>query len=90
MNHTPIRAITVTQGAGATTISDKHRAVIVSNTGTGTSEITLKFLNINGADTGNFVIRLVANSGPFYIPCRVTSISVAASATAGATILLLA
>jgi hypothetical protein len=89
MNHTPIRAITVTQGAGATTISDKHRAVIVSNTGTGTSEITLKFLDINGADTGNFVIRLVANSGPFYIPCRVTSISVSASVTAGATILLL-
>ena len=67
MNHTPIKVIPVAAGANAT-ITDKHRAVIISN-------------------TGNFVIRLVVNSGPFYIPCRVKSISVTGS---NASILLLA
>jgi hypothetical protein len=87
MNHTPIKVIAVTAGAGATTISDKHRAVIVSNTGTTTSEITLQFLDINNLNTENFVIRLIANSGPFYIPCRVKSIT---ATTSNASIVLLA
>lgn len=87
MNHTPIKVIPVAAAANAT-ITDKHRAVIISNTGTtATSEITLQFLNINNLNTGNFVIRLVVNSGPFYIPCRVKSISVTGS---NASILLLA
>lgn len=86
MNHTPIKVIPVAAAANAT-ITDKHRAVIISNTGTTTSEITLQFLDINNLNTGNFVIRLVANSGPFYIPCRVKSISVTGS---NAAIVLLA
>lgn len=90
MNHTPIKVISpITAGAAATNISDKHRAVIISNIGTTTSEITLQFLDINNLNTGNFVIRLVANSGPFYLPCRVKSIAVT-TATSNAAIVLLA
>ena len=74
MNHTPVKVVAVTAGA-ATTISDKHRAIIVSNTGSGVSTVTLVFMDKNGQNTGNFEIKLAANSGPFYIPCRITSVS---------------
>lgn len=79
MNHTPVKVVAVTAGAAATTISDKHRAIIVSNTGAGTSVVTLIFMDKNGQNTGNFDIRIAANSGPFYIPCRITSVSCATS-----------
>jgi hypothetical protein len=76
MNHTPVKVVAVTAGAPSpTTISDKHRAIIVSNTGVSTSVVTLVFMDKNGQNTGNFDIRIAANSGPFYIPCRITSVS---------------
>lgn len=78
MNHTPVKVVAVTVGA-TITISDKHRAIIVSNTGAGTSVVTLIFMDKNGQNTGNFDIRIAANSGPFYIPCRITSVSCATS-----------
>ena len=75
MNHTPVSVSSITSaGAGSTvTVTEKHRAVIISNTGTTTGILTLKFLDKNGANSDDFVIRTVANSGPFYIPCRVVS-----------------
>jgi len=79
MNHTPVKVVAVTAGAAATTISDKHRAIIISNTGGATSVVTLVFMDKNGQNTGNFEIRIVLNSGPFYIPCRITSVSCSAS-----------
>jgi hypothetical protein len=80
MNHTPVKVVAVTAGAvTATTISDKHRAIIISNTGSGVSTVTLVFMDKNGQNTGNFEIKLAANSGPFYIPCRITSVSCATS-----------
>lgn len=82
MNHTPV-AVTDIPSTGATTnITTKHRAVIISPSGStaATAVVTLTFLDKNGANTGNFVIRLVQNSGPFYIPCRVMSASATGNA----------
>jgi hypothetical protein len=79
MNHTPVKVVAVTAGLGATAISDKHRAIIISNTGAGTSVVTLVFMDKNGQNTGSFEIRIAINSGPFYIPCRITSVSCATS-----------
>jgi hypothetical protein len=87
MNHTPVQKIDLTAGAGATTVTQKHRAVIISNTGAGTSSVTLTFTTTDGISSGDFIIRLVVNSGPFYIPCRIAS---ASAATSNASILLLA
>lgn len=75
MNHTPVKVVAVTAGV-TTTISDKHRAIIISNSGGATTAVvTLVFMDKNGQNTGDFVIRIVGNSGPFYIPCRITSVS---------------
>jgi len=80
MNHTPVKVVAVTASAGATTISDKHRAIIISNSGGATTAVvTLVFMDKNGQNTGDFVIRIVGNSGPFYIPCRITSVSCSGS-----------
>lgn len=87
MNHTPVQKIDLTAGAGATSVTKKHRAIIISNTGVGTSTVTLTFIDIDGQTTAGFDIRLVASSGPFYIPCRIAS---AAVTTSNASILLLA
>ena len=87
MNHTPVQEIDLTAGAGATSVTKKHRAVIISNTGVGTSIVTLTFIDTQGQTTSGFEIRLVANSGPFYIPCRISS---ASASTSNASILLLA
>lgn len=87
MNHTPVKTVNLTAGSAATTISDKHRAIIISNTGVSTSTVTLTFTTTQGVVTGNFDIRVAANSGPFYIPCKIAS---AAATSSNVSILLLA
>jgi len=87
MNHTPVQKIDLAAGSSATTVTKKHRAVIISNTGAGTSTVTLTFTTTDGVSSGDFIIRLVANSGPFYIPCKIAS---AMATTTNASILLLA
>jgi len=82
MNHTPVAVTEIPSTGVESAISVKHRAVIISTSGNTASPaiVTLKFLDKNGANTSNFVIRIVQNSGPFYIPCRVMAASVTGNA----------